>query len=263
MLIHERMPEVHHWMDYNPGWPQYYHYEPNLVATAHKITDVYQAFCSARTALQYLDVENYGELIAQTDDLHLKFIRSQFIQNALVYYNISIDLSWQVLWLFCKEPSFDLMYENKYVDTTKDCNLETLRETLDYMSSFPSIEKKTLDMLLNHMISFFNDELPLKVRHKYNYMKHRGTYYIDGLGMNDKTLGIVVNGVNPLMLTREELDINEWKETLIKFDNSFVGYFEYILKNIMPVDFKDRVFNFADPINYHHKLQEYFKQKNK
>lgn len=75
------------------------------------------------------------------------FIRSQFIQNTLAYYNISIDLSWQVLWFFCEEPTFDLVYENKYVDTTKDCNLETLRERLDYMSSFPSIEKKTLDML--------------------------------------------------------------------------------------------------------------------
>lgn len=73
-------------------------------------------------------------------------------------------------------------------------------------------------------------------------MKHRGTYYINGLGMNDKSLGIVVSGVNPIMLTREELDINEWKKTLIGFDNSFVGYFEYIMGYILPADFINRLF---------------------
>jgi hypothetical protein len=33
------------------------------------------------------------------------------------------------------------------------------------------------------------------------------------------------------------------------------------MKNIMPADFKNKDFNFVDPLNYHHKLQEYFKTK--
>ena len=42
----------------------------------------------------------YHTYITYSDEEHLGFIRKTFIENTLIYYNICIDLLWQVLWLY-------------------------------------------------------------------------------------------------------------------------------------------------------------------
>lgn len=259
MLISDTLPDIHEWSKYNPYESQYYKFEPFIVAAGHKIVEVYQTFCTARNSLTYLDVENYGELISKHDEIHLAFIRSSFIQNALVFYNICIDLSWQVIWLFYDNSGYDLIYKNRYMESSKECDFKSLTVRLSYMRSLAdtAMDKDNIIMLNDHMVKFFNNILALKVRNKYNYLKHRGAYYYDGLGMNDSNLGFVVNGFTPKMITREELDINDWVDTLISFDILFKEYFEFIIWHIMPEEYLNPSFNFIDPINYHFKIQEY------
>lgn len=255
--------DIHHWSKYNPIEPQYFRYTPNIIATGHKIVDVYQTLCNARLNLIFFQCNKFGELVDSDDKLSVKYAKSNFIINSLIYYNICIDLSWQVLWMFYNSESFDLMYDELYVKSTKHCDYISLIEFLKYKSVFPTTEKKKILLLIKHITDFFSNEFTTQVREKYNYAKHRGNYHIDGLGMNDESLSINLFGIRPLMLKRQELDITEWYNILIDFDNKFVKYFEYIISETMPNDYFDGRIDLSDMYNYGIKLQRYLNQRKK
>lgn len=60
----------------------------------------------------------------------------------------------------------------------------------------------------------------------YNYLKHRGTYHFDGLGLNRKEmmLKLVRNGqpVDLPVVYRKEMDIELTKSLLLQFDRDFL-----------------------------------------
>lgn len=252
-LVSEYFKDIHHWINYAPQEAQYYNYDPHIVASSMKIEDTYQAFCLARASLSYMDVNNFGELISQNDIVHKTYIKSLFIQNALIYYNICIDLSWQVVWLYYGPSTLDLIYDKQfYSNSIKSCNLESLRYRLALAK-----QKKFYYVIE----AFFTDSLTEKIREAYNYIKHRGTLYFENLGNNYKTLAITVNDFTPSMLYRDKFNMEEWIDNLIEFDDKFVNYFEDIINFIIPKGYTNTKFDFAAPFDYHDKLRNYLESK--
>jgi hypothetical protein len=228
---------INEWHNYEPWDPHYYNFPPHVIFAAHKIGDVYQSMTNARFYLSYLEIENYGELIAEHDEIHLAFIRSSLLQSALSFYNYCIDLSWQVLWFYFGASKYRLYDENYYDEQAKNCNRENLRVRL-HLAHF--------DHINSHLDEFSGEQQFTKVRTKYNYLKHRGTFFTPGAGVQYSHLTGGVNGRSFRMVERDVFDIQEWKTTLIAFDESFFCYFQQIIDWIMPRNFITTEFSFVD-----------------
>lgn len=239
--------DIHHWSRYSPYECHYFRYDTNVILACHKIVDVYQATCIARSYLCYLDNKDFGDFAS--DDISKLYVKSILIEGALLYYNICIDLSWQVLWLYLdpnakgKLPNNDLYYK-----LIKECNYEELLLRLTLA--------KQIKLRDYFIIDFFNKSLTQDIREKYNYLKHRGRYHYEGLGLNDNSMFMGINGKTIPMVSRYELDINDMKEKLIDFDLSFVKYFYGIINTIVPEDYSNTRIDLIEPINYYNRHKE-------
>ncbi|WP_430885096.1 hypothetical protein [Fusibacter sp. JL216-2] len=116
-----------------------------------------------------------------------------------------------------------------YNDTAKECNFEVLCYNLSLLEDY-----KTRDYILR---VFFNDNLVRDIREKWNFMKHRGSFYFDDLGINPSLMMFAFNNMRVPIVNRQSLDIEEYKEKLIKFDNKFYKYITHIMSIIFPQDF--------------------------
>lgn len=222
--------DIDHWMKFRPSMTQYIRFSQNqshLLLAGHKIEDIYRQYKMARASLMYLEIEDYGQLIGQNDELHLAYIRSKFLFDALALYNYCIDLSWQMVYLYHGDAHFGaVQLEEYYMQASKDCDYESLKGRL--------VKVNKRDGLFNHIDKFFNATLTNEIRQAYNYIKHRGTFHVEGLGINENNVPIGLAGYQLKMLSRKSINIDEWKEKLIQYDISFYNYFEDILKSLMP-----------------------------
>lgn len=248
---------IEHWRKYAPELKQYIEFgkeNANIILAGYKIQDVYTQFSMARASLLYLEVEDYGQLISGNDDTHLTFIKSKFLFDALALYNYCIDLSWQVLYLYHGDAHFGVIQDDKYyLQSSSDCNLETLQGRL------VKIAKK--NVLFKHVNDFFNTSLTSELRESYNYIKHRGTFHIEGLGLNDTHIPIDMDGFKMKMLNRRSIKIDEFKEKLIQFDISFIKYFESIIESLIPEDYVGTSISFETLINTALNLSSWEKER--
>jgi hypothetical protein len=237
---------VDHWFELEPWDPHYVNFDPNLIYAAHKIGDVYFAFSSGRSYLSDFDCDNFGQLIAEHNDLHLKYIRSKFIQSALSYYNYAIDLSWQVVWFYLGDNSYLFMenqdYYGKYSGLCTNPNLLEL------------VKMRNREDFRLHVNAFNSNPLSGEVRQLYNYVKHRGSLYTKDLGRqyNRMMMGYRQGDeeFTPSMITRKEFDLNEWKEKLIQFDQLFYYYFEQLIYLIIPQNYQNVEYSFEAFLNH-------------
>jgi hypothetical protein len=245
---------IEEWNNYSPWIIQYTKYLPNVICASEKICDVYWQFSNARASIDFMDFDDYGQLIGRKDYLHTQYIRSKFLFDALAYYNYCIDLSWQVLFFYFGDHDYGMLQDkNRYEKTAKECNEGSLRLLLWFRK-----QNKIADFIF----TFFNSSQTKEIREIYNYLKHRGTFYIDGLGLNDEFLPIGLNGSRLRMINRKEIDLYEWKDKLIQFDVSFVNYFNCLIKWIMPSDFKENNGNLNDHFELLFRLKEWEKNRN-
>ncbi|WP_195238708.1 hypothetical protein [Romboutsia sp. 1001285H_161024_C4] len=229
-IVFDKVPNIHHWYDYAPEEHHYCLYSHNLLMACHKIEDVYRSMGLARICLENIRAEDFGELIDGNDELSKAVMRSTLINNSISYYNYCIDLSWQVLWLYYNPNiiEYSIHKREDYLNATKDCNLEGLKLRL-------ALAKQ--NKLSTYAEDFFNKKTTQCIRKKYNYIKHRGIYHIDGLGANDKESLLNHNGFKLPLLYREELNLDNIMSELIEFDKSFVEYFEFIIESVVPKDY--------------------------
>lgn len=244
---------IEHWKDYSPWIIQYSKYLPNVICSSVKIEDVYFQLCNARVSIDYMDLDNYGQLIGKNDYVHTQFIRSKFLFDALAYYNYCIDLSWQVLYFYFGDNDYGLLQDkNRFERTSKECNEGSLRLLLWFHKQ---------NKLSDFVFTFFNSTHTKEIREMYNYLKHRGTFFIDGLGLNDEVLPIGLDGSRLRMINRREVDLNQWKENLIYFDTTFFNYFNVLIHWIMPRDFTTNSASISDQLGLMYRLKEWEKQQ--
>lgn len=246
-LIYNRVKDIHSWLSYAPQEAQYARYKTNIIFAGIKISDLYASLCTARSNLYYYELDDYGE-ISSKDAISTLYTKSGFIENALMYYNISVDLFWQVLWVYYNNFIADkLATEVLYQESIKDCNYPELLLGLTLCR----------DIKMREIVKgFFNkDSSYLAIRPLYNYLKHRGTYYIDGLGLNDQKAMFnlklnakfykdhelpVLDALEIPLVPRRELDLDNTAQLLEEFDKSFISYCEYVFSVLMAYDYLDK-----------------------
>lgn len=221
------------------GW--FEKYEPNgfesigthLIFTASKIVDIANTICRARSCIYFTENKDYGDFAR--DENTKKFVNALLIENALGYYNYSVDYLWQAVWLaYSPEISQEKL-------TTE--LLENILRTCDYENLILQLTLKPDIKMVKLLDDFFKkDEHYLKVRPQYNYMKHRGCFHVKGLGINDSVkFPIMINGQSVEGFKRKELDAVQMKEDLLNFDKSFIDFCEIIAELIVPEDYSNKI----------------------
>lgn len=267
-LIYDRVKDIHDWLGYAPQEAQYARYKTNIIFAGIKISDLYASLCTARSNLYYYELRDYGDMSSK-DAVSILYTKSGFIENALIYYNISVDLFWQILWVYYDNTISDkLATDALYQESIKDCNYQELLLGLTLCK----------DIKMREMIKDFFDKnsFYLAIRPLYNYLKHRGTYYIDGLGLNDKKAMFnlkleakffenhnlpVIDELEIPLVPRKELDLENTAQLLEEFDKSFVSYCEYIFNILMPSDYLNKSCSLTQimqyPLNHFDEIIEY------
>lgn len=255
MDLIRRIGKIPRWNRYEPQIQHYSNFKTNITAAAIKIADVDRTFCTGRASFVYFECDEFGQLVNSDDEISTLYFKSILMYNALSCYNICIDLSWQVIWLYLSDFGLDLIYNKKLFDRyLNGCNLTTLNYQLTLAK-----ENKIKD----YVNGFFNSDLTQKVREKYNYYKHRGSFYVPGLGENFRNLPFSFENYDLKQFTRDEFDLNEWIEILIKFHWHFSKYFEEIISFVIPEYYLNQEMDFfSDTIGYGLLVEEYFKSDN-
>lgn len=243
--IYDNLTDITSWIEFTPGEIQYIKYHTNIIFTALKITDIYHTICIAQSNLHFLDNENLGDY-AKTET-SIKYIKSMHIQNSLIFYNIAVDYSWQMLWLYYNEELNKHNPDSKlYERAIRDCSYAELILGLTLKQDY-----KMRDSIVKYF--FEKNHSYAKIRPMYNYLKHRGTFYFEGLGTNQSKMMFTYdkNGTNidlP-MVARKEMNVEETKSLLMKFDQDFVQYMAYLIQILMPSDFTCQKIPLPDMIN--------------
>lgn len=157
---------IHEWIKYEPRENHYVKYPTYITAAMFQVGGVYETLCRARVSLEYTTCNNYGELIYKSDESHLSFIRKTFIENAIIYYNICIDLSWQVLWLYSEADNLEMIYNEK--------NLNEVLRNCNYNELLYRLKLGVLENIIEKLNEFDGYVYRCGIRTKYNYIKHRG-----------------------------------------------------------------------------------------
>ena len=242
--IYDKLKNIEQWKKYYPLDDKYYLFDSNIIYSCSKIVDLYYQMCNARMGLHfYCDYEEYD--MFGIDKVSVLVGKKYFLENALLYYNFSVDYLWQVLWLRytnCDDIS-GLSTTEKYFREMKFCSFEGLRYGLTVLG-----ERKLVGVLDN----FFSDRNKLygDLRQKYNALKHRAVFHTPGLGMNNRNSMFAISvsnekeqdfsnirGYTIPLVTREEVDLDKLKEWLIEFDNQFVDLCEYFFDIIIPKEY--------------------------
>lgn len=245
--------DCHKWHHLFPEDKHYVNYQPNIIYALNKVDDVYYAFCNARYNGYMTENEDYGDMIATQDQLHLNSVHSNFLMNALNFYYFAIDLSWQVIYYYSFDSSYYFLCDqNEYDKYGKSCNYDNVLRALEYRNDYA---------ILDILKDFSNNDLVLELRNLYNYMKHRGTIHFEGLGQqySQPMFQVKVGNENITfgLFTKREQKIDELKSKLIALDKLFYDYFDNILGIIVPEDYVQCQFNLEKYMNVSMKIKEF------
>lgn len=90
-----------------------------LIETCRRLQDLYDEICAARFALITSCQVRYPEyLSADTDERGHLWIQSQFVNNAILWYNATFDILLQVIWVYFK------LYKLYKKESLSLCNID-------------------------------------------------------------------------------------------------------------------------------------------
>lgn len=226
---------------YEPHESEYARYaadKPYLIATAHKLQDVYETLSRARAFLWYLSNEEWGDFANKSDAVSLLFLKSQLLQSALYLYGSTLDMIWQMVWAHIQPASLDYILDLKYMEQYKNCDRDNILAQLKCDIARGGSGAQTAERIKDIFEAF--DQLPITIemRSIYNYVKHHGTLRFEGLGSNPQTLNVTVNSQSVNVLHRKITSIESLKATLLDYDRAYVQYIRQLVSLFIPEDYK-------------------------
>lgn len=239
------------WHGYAPMDAQYVRYadsDPSIVAAGHKIEDVFYAFANARASFIDADSEDFGD-ISGPDDLSRLYAKTHFLTYALMEYSICLDISWQVIWAFIQPSSFDYLVHQKYKEMEKECTSENVHLQLNCAISQGGLGVVIAEKIRHLLTDFENDEDVLNLRSLYNSIKHHGMIHFEGLGAKNDTMFVSLNGRSTPVLSRKSYKIEDLEELLYSYHFKFESFFNSLIAEIMPEDYKETKVQFIDYLN--------------
>lgn len=199
-----------------------------------RVKSLYDAICSARFNLSVSCKKEYPEYIDQDNPKEANlWIRTQFANNAILWYNSIFDLILQVFWFYFK------FYEK--LKSPLCLSVQTMDDILSKCSygSIKNIQEKFKCIegdLWQELMNLKEDVNRKKVKDWANILKHRGTLAYAGLDVQDTipyatydahgkglvealrsgNFSIVYNSRE----TKSKVSIEEVRKTLIDFHSS-------------------------------------------
>ena len=158
-----------------------------LMETCRCFQSFYDVICSARLNLACACRKEYPELLDKNNPLLSQvWMRSQFVNNSILWYNAAFDLALQPLWLYYK------------VYTKSKTNFELTTENLDRILEncrFDSLKKngtKEIGDKLILKLDIINSKMKENIRLWANILKHRKK--IDYVELAKKDHPIAIGG---------------------------------------------------------------------
>lgn len=253
MNIEEEL-KLPNWNEYKPLDEEYYlNTDKQDLLCRFKLVQVYQNFCIARANFIFSDKDtNYGEL--DPDGKNKYWLEKFFLQNALLYYNICIDLSWVMVYFYYipkKEEEFNIT-EKEIEEIEKGVSYDNLLAFLKIQVNLAdSKERIILEKIIELITEFYNNKIPEDFRKDYNYIKHRGTYDIFDTEDNVTTIQFLVNNKEPNISIPKfkTFDNEKYIDILKKFHKSFLEYINQIIDIIIKPKLSSQNFSLDDAIN--------------
>ena len=215
----DNLPDIHYLAGYQPHDGRYGNFDSNILLCAFKIMDIYTALCNARFNSSSFQCDNFGQLVEQTP-LGIKYMKQNLYQNALFSYNIAIDLTWQLGWLFLYGSTDDLMPTAEFHDyLVKQCSYDNL---------IAALKKNNHPDLITIYTDFYKYMKETNIRTDYNYLKHRGNFYYEYPIINRKSINL-------------ETVCGDFES----FDKDLLSYIRQLIDKIMPSDY----LNTNNPLN--------------
>ncbi len=226
------LKDIHYLFEYQPHEGRYGKFDSNILLCAFKILDIYMALCNARFNLSSFENDNFGPLVEHTPT-GIQYMKHNLYQNALFFYNIAIDLTWQLGWLFIYGSTNNLMPTPElHEDLVKKCT---------YNNLIAALEKNNRSDLITIYKNFYKYMTQTNIRKNYNYLKHRGNFYYDGLGnQHSKSMvAIRINGKDYQypVLKRKKINLEEVCSEFVSFDKNLLSYIDQLINIIIPSDY--------------------------
>ena len=237
--------DFHKWSKYEPLDAQYVRYassNPSVVASGHKICDVYHTFANARHSFMSVDYDNYGDLSGDSEISKL-YVKTHFLLLAVIEYAICLDLSWQVVWAYIQPSSFEYLIKKEYKRMERECNRDNLLEQLECAISQRSVLAEQLKQILKE---FDDDSTVMELRSLYNSIKHQGMVHFQGFGENFDRMMMDVNGNTVSTLSRKSYTIEEIENLLFTYHVKFQEYFNLLIDKIIPEDYLENSVPFGE-----------------
>lgn len=241
--------DIDEWGDYDPNigrFAKFYDKDPAQLATGRKAVDTYHAFSMGKASLRFSFEDKFGDLVKEDDTFSKLFVKSLFIRDAILHFGLSLDLSWQTVWAYIYPSSVEDLLKDNYKKYEQNCDRDNLYQELDCCISLGKCTASALKTLVK---DFDNDTTTLKLRQLYNYMKHRGDIVIEGLGVNRKDQGILIDGVALPSLSRPEYKLEELQQLAYDYAIKFVEYYKSILAIVIPEEYRNVSCSFGEVIN--------------
>ena len=228
----------------DPDWSKYKVNQLDFYSNAERndlicrcvLMQIYQDFYFARENLLFSDErKNYGDLV--DDDIkNRECVQKMFVQNALLYYNFCVDLSWVMVYYYCLPKTRDNISITKkdILKAEEVVCYDFVKENLEYYSTLSNGNlKNNLNLLLEYIEDFWNSICNNSgFRTIYNYIKHKGAYDIIGIAP-EKFFSIEGIKTNIEIMEFKDFDIDKMTDSCIKFNNDFVEYMEKIIKIVI------------------------------
>jgi len=191
---------------------------------------------------------NYGDLDAEGKNK--KMLRKIFLQNALMYYNTCVDLSWCLVVFYCvpkKEGKFNITNE-EIEKIENSISFDYLQEYLNLQLNFVNVsERVILDQLIEKTKEFWYNTMPDGFRQDYNYIKHKGTFDIFDMEKEENQLFLVNNKTPNIVIPKfKEFDSEKYAKMLRDFHNAFLEYINDIIDIIIKPKFKPSKYSFEE-----------------
>lgn len=181
-------------------------------------------------------------------DLSQNVVENFFLQNAIIYYNSCIDLSWQLIYFQYmpkKEGKFNITNE-EMEEIEKKINLKSLEKLLEVKPE-DEIEKERKEKITHLVTKFLSEKIPKRFRDDYHYIKHRGTFDIFEVETETDSL-FVVNGKKPdiTIFRLKEFDSEGYIDMLLDFHNAFIKYIETLIEIIIKPRIRPSKYSFDE-----------------
>lgn len=218
-----------------------------------KLHEMIQQYTFARTYLGQIDCSNWDYWFSTSgsdiNDSTIKaMLNGSFLEIAILYYNIAVDLSWTLAYTSMEFAHYkNGRRSQSSAESPTHETVQIIRDFEKYISEPTNPSNPLLYLqrqgeeyanVVSHLITFWDKFKDSEIRNLNNFLKHRGKpYYIQE--QSTKLFSLRINDVEyatDFVDLQKEVDIYTVQSQLIDFDNSdLYPYCDELIDMLLPI----------------------------